>query len=290
MNKDTVKFAVSLITIVAIFAGVIGGVLIYSGMSSPLTVIESKSMQHSSDTSYLGIIDTGDMVVMVDPNKTNIVTYVEGYQSGYSKFGSYGDVIIYHRSVENSGNPIIHRAMLWLDYIGDGKWSAPSLEHYDTARWSVTEGTWNSMSGILTLKDLQGPNNTRISCSVNLNALSLYPHSGYLTKGDNNNAFDQPANISGVEGLVKKSQVKAVAGIEIPWLGCIKLLMKNKNVNMIPSNSIPCLVILLIDIIMLFVVIFTILRYYDDKRRAEEEYQIMLQKQAERKAKKHKRK
>ena len=47
---------------------------------------------HSSD-SRIGIIDTGDMLLVKDPDSKDITTYVEGSKSGYRSFGEYGDDI-----------------------------------------------------------------------------------------------------------------------------------------------------------------------------------------------------
>ena len=230
-------------------------------MSRPLTVVESYSMQHSDDTSYLGIIDTGDMAVMVNPDKKSVTTYVEGYQNGYSKFGAYGDVIIYHRS---TGNPVIHRAILWLDYK-DGKWSAPALRDYPADLWE-NEGTWNDLYGVLTLKKLPYKDRT-LDVSTDLDRLTLDINctSGYLTKGDKNEYFDQNSSIHLLP--VKKSELKAIAGIEIPWLGCIKLLVKDKNTWMIPENSKVCLWMLFIDIIVFIILISVTFEYYYNMKR-----------------------
>ena len=231
----------------------------YSGMTRPLTVVESKSMQHSDDTSYVGVIDTGDMVVMVSPDKASITTYVEGEQNGYSKFGASGDVMIYYRQGKN---PVIHRAILWLDYDdATGRWSSQSLKDYPSDRW-MNAGTWDDLTGILTLYGLPGNNGTSIDVSVDLDTLAH--HSGYLTKGDNNNYFDQ--NTIHL-GLVEKNELKAVAGIEIPWIGCIKLLINHKNVSMIPENSVPCLFLTILDIFMFLMMVSTVMECLNSMRR-----------------------
>lgn len=266
MEKNDRNFLIGLGIIVLVFVVAIAGLFIYSGMSSPLTVVESGSMQHS-DESTIGTIDTGDMVVMVNPNKTNITTYVDGYKSNYSKFGNYGDVIIYYRT---SGNPVIHRAILWLDYNESTEvWSAPSLKDYPNTLWSVTSGDWNNLSGTLTMKfsNFKGG-----SYDVSISLSSLEKHSGYLTKGDNpqsNKWFDQEHLTKGRLIENDSKSIKAVAGIEIPWLGCIKLLINNKNVNQIQSNSIPCLIIMFIDIIMFFILLATIIGYFENKQYRE---------------------
>ena len=252
--------------IIIISAAVIIGVVLsslmaYSGMSRPLTVVESRSMQHSNDTSYLGIIDTGDMVVMVSPEKRSVTTYVEGYSNGYCSFGSYGDVIIYYRN--NGQNPVIHRAIIWLNY-NDGVISAPSLQNYPADKWE-NEGTWNYLIGDLILKDLPYRDGTM---DVVMD-LSKITQSGYLTLGDNNGTFDQ---MSGTHpNAVMESELKAIAGAEVPWLGCIKMLVNNnKNNWMIPQNSLNCLWLLILDIII-FVAMVMITVDYISKQREERE-------------------
>lgn len=259
MDKDSrdiiIVVAIAFVIIVVVAISLIN----YSGMSSPLTVVESNSMQHSTDRSSVGIIDTGDMIVMISPDNTSVTTFVEGSKTGYQKFGSYGDVIIYKRG--NGQNPVIHRAIIELIYNGDGTWKAPSLEGYDSSKWDNNGNKdYNKMSGIFSM---QGLGWRGLSAYIDLDTLPK--HSGYLTNGDNNIAsdtrtyFDQSTTIAGDLGLIQDKDIKAVAGIEIPWLGCVKLYMNGKNVNMIPENSIPCLVVAIIDIVFFFIVLSIIL-------------------------------
>lgn len=272
MQREAKKLLIIIGVVVILVGGVFGGMFAYSGMSrTPLTVIESNSMQHSNSTSSLGIIDTGDMVLMVSPNKYgDIKTYVDGDRENYSKFGSYGDVIIYYR---DGKNPVIHRPIVWLDYNpGTSSWSAPSLQHYERGvKWDVTSGDWYNLQGVLTFYGLPGNNGSTIDVSIavtgpgSLSTTAGCLHSGYLTKGDNNNYFDQLTSI--FKEPVKKSDLKAVAGVEIPWLGCIKLIFNNKNLNMVPVNSIPCLIVLLIDIIMLVITISVICEAVNRSKR-----------------------
>ena len=80
----------------------------------------------------------------------------------------------------------------------------------------------DNLTGVLTLKDLPYLD-TRIELSIDLDSMSGSPdlaHSGYLTKGDKNDYFDQVTSIH--PGPVEKEDLKAIAGKEIPWLGCIK--------------------------------------------------------------------
>jgi len=275
VDKDTKDIFTVIITTAVILSVCIGGLFIYSGLSSPITVVESSSMQHSQDTSYIGIIDTGDMVVMRDPSKTTVTTYIDGSVLGYSKFGEYGDVIIYYRG--ETANPVIHRAFLWLEYNADGSWSASSLEQY-TGNWTV-EGhganKWENMTGILSFTGLGFDGSSY--ASVDLDTLTVnYPHSGWLTKGDNNAYFDQAVGIS-LDGLITEETLKAVAGIEIPWLGCIKLYVthNSQSIAMIPANSIPCLFVAIVDLIVFFIVLMMTLDFFfmflDEQRRKKKE-------------------
>jgi len=256
VDKDSKSVIIIILVAAIIVVLVVSSLYSYSGMTRPLTVVESKSMQHSVDTSYLGIIDTGDMVIMISPDNKEVVTYYDGLQNGYSKFGSYGDVIVYYREGKN---PVIHRSILWLDYT-DGVWSAPSLKNLAKGEEWDNEGTWDNLSGVLTLKNLPFVNSKK-DVSINLDTMvsSGLAHSGYLTKGDYNQTFDQ---MSGVHNdPVEKSELKAIAGIEIPWLGCVKLLVNHKNVSMIPKNSIPCLAVMILDIIVFLALISALLDY-----------------------------
>ena len=273
MNRDTKDILTVIITTVVILSVCIGGLFIYSGLNSPITVVESNSMQHSQDTSYIGVIDTGDMVIMRDPSETTVTTYIEGSVSGYSKFGEYGDVIIYYRG--ETYNPVIHRAFLWLEYNADGTWSAPALEQY-TGNWTVgthSENKWENMTGVLSFTNLGFDGSS--FATIDLNVLTEnYPHSGWLTKGDNNTYFDQTVGIA-LYGLITEDTLKALAGIEIPWLGCIKLYITDnyQSIAMIPANSIPCLFIAVIDLIVFFIVLMMVLDFlfmFLDERRGKE--------------------
>lgn len=257
MDEDITDIMKIVVALFITFMLVFGALFLYSGMNKPLTVVESGSMQHSDNESKIGVIDTGDIVVMVKPDKKKITSYVEGYHNGYSKFGDYGDVIIYYRDQDN---PVIHRAILWLDWdpISE-RWSAPSLKYFDNGRWKDDNGInkdYNDLKGTLIIEGLGWKGYT---ASINLD--SLEKHSGYLTSGDNNYYFDQDKGIS-TSGLIDHSHIKAIAGIEIPWFGCIKLYLNDKNISKIPDNSLPCLIVAIIDVIFFFLMIMTITNCY----------------------------
>lgn len=56
----------------------------------------------------------GDVVFLVSPDRKEIITYIEGKELGYEKFGNYGDVIVYKPNGDNSRTPIIHRAIMFV--------------------------------------------------------------------------------------------------------------------------------------------------------------------------------
>ena len=282
MEKETKQMLIVCGSIIAVFMVLLGSVYIYSGVNPPFSTINSGSMQHSPDESSIGTIDTGDMVIVKDPDNYDITTYVEGSKTGYKKFGEYGDVIIYKTQTNN----IIHRAMLELtlnDIKYEGAqikkqiWHIPSLIGYDD--WDIIEisvdgitshkndpDLWDETTGTLTVtetnKDIVNLALTDVGYSdatafVNLWDLGKQKengYSGYLTKGDNaetNTNFDQVILTKMRNKLVSDEDIKSVAVFEIPWLGCIKLLVNGTNTDQIPTNSV-------IDLVITFVVIILI--------------------------------
>jgi len=269
------KIVLSVLGVIVIV--ILGGFLyatMTSGLESPLSVIMSSSMQHDNDESRIGIIDTGDVMIIKNPDKVDIHSYIEGTVDGYKSFGDYGSVIIYNRG--DDVNPVIHRAIIWLDYRS-GTWSAPSLAEYQ-GQWKCTSGTdYMNLSGVLTFTGITKSNKT---VSINLNELD--GKSGYLTMGDNpvtNKDFDQAGGI--VSYPIGKDDLKAVAMYEIPWMGVVKVFMtenKKANLSHVP-NSIYCLVMLFV---MVFALIYCCDFYYThkDNEAKREEIRRLLDKES----------
>ncbi len=284
MDDDSKKLIVVIILIVAFLGASVGGVMVYSGVSPPLTVVNSGSMQHSTSESSIGVIDTGDMVLVKDKNTLDIKTYVEGAKTGYSQFGEYGDVIIYKTPTRN----IIHRAMLFMTLESSSgsyqEWSIPSLKDYDN--WKVTkygsnvkESCWNEETGILKVDNSTTLTLTHLGYENVDSSITLYNmginkeagYSGYITKGDNastNKSFDQSNGI--YSSLVTFDNIVSVAIAEIPWLGCIKLLINDKNVDQIPENSITSLYTTF-GILIAIVVLLNVYVWYKGKQLKDEE-------------------
>src|SRR5688572_18931519 len=115
--KDLARDGLVALIIVAV---VLGGTYAYTGSWPPLVVVESSSMQHGSQQSNFGVIDTGDMVFQqVAPTRESVITYIEGRapNRNYMTYGDYGDVIIF---TTGGATPIIHRAIMYVTLHDSG--------------------------------------------------------------------------------------------------------------------------------------------------------------------------
>ena len=193
----------------------------YSGNWPPMVVIESGSMEHDNNSLYaepgythLGTIDTGDLVIVKEAEKKDIVTYLEGKNTGYKKYGDYGDVIVYYKNGirEKDGQPVtpvIHRAMFWVDVDVENKtyhvpeagrtfYNEIDLEQFgDDKLVGTIEGQVLQNSGYVTKGDSTGN-----------------PHPDQMTHFDINGNKVQPVEPDWVVGMARG---------ELPWFGLIKL-------------------------------------------------------------------
>lgn len=163
-----------------------------SGVWPPLVAIESGSMEPN--------IQTNDLVFVMEQERfagpgsqgdTGIVTARAGTQTEYTTFQGHGDVIVYAPDGNTTMTPIIHRAMFWVQ---DGeRW-------YDRA------------------------NKRYVGDADNCEELANCPadDSGFVTKGDNNNKYDQ-VGLDPLSGPVRPEWVVGTAKARIPWLGNIRL-------------------------------------------------------------------
>ena len=221
---------------------VLGGLWAYAGMWPPMVVIESGSMQHSADSSAVGIIDTGDLTLVRSKDRSGeIVTWAEGKATGYTSYGNYGDVIVFHKNGLNQYTPVIHRAMVWIELnstTGDS-FDVPSLGEWDTLRITL-RGLRTYHTGTETAIDLP------VNLQVVLDNFKGHgePHGGYLTKGDNNPNIDQislfwerqPPGTTPRAEPVLRGWVVGVSRGELPWFGILKLWFGGAG-QAIPSNS-----------------------------------------------------
>lgn len=99
------------ISVVAIFASVSHIAL---GLYAPMVAVESGSM--------IPHIQVGDIIFVESVDRTEIITYEKGNETGYSSFGEYGDVILYKPYGKEGVTPIIHRAMYYVEK-GEPMWA-----------------------------------------------------------------------------------------------------------------------------------------------------------------------
>jgi len=217
---------------------VIGSLYLYSGIWPPEVVIESASMQHSDTRSYIGVIDTGDIVV---PKKigsaSEVRPYLDSIESGYMTYSGYGDVIIYRPLGSESRTPVIHRALCRVEYNSTGGgFDVPALKDVPASTWNVTGGPkeYYNIKTTLVLYDIGFDH---VTVSINLGALSK--HSGLITLGDNNNGqVDQMTMICPNEP-VRPEWIHGLSRGELPWFGLLKLWISGPAPKSpVPQNSV----------------------------------------------------
>jgi signal peptidase len=208
-------------------------------------------------------MNVGDLVVVVQKDRYGeFRTWDEGRSANYTKFGDYGDVVIYQPNgaqnpvipipfISKGVHAIIHRAMTLAaagepapTYINPyrGQHTPPdylpmSASTMTTDGYTVLyTGTFNATEKIvLGKKDLylQTPDGRYV-----LPADLVLPgagyvwvhgepsvHAGYITKGDNNIASDQGSTIAGLGTLepVKEEWVIGKALFVVPLVGYLPL-------------------------------------------------------------------
>ena len=191
----------------------------YSGNWPPMVVIESGSMEHDDNPlypeprySHLGIIDTGDLVIVKQAEKKDIVTYLGGKKTDYKKYGDYGDVIVYYKNGIETYNgqpvtPVIHRAMAWVEVVDkeNGTYYIPEIDTYFYGKIELAE---IGLGGGASIKNLQN------SGYITKGDSTGNPHPDQLTHYDITGASVQPVDPDWVVGMAKG---------ELPWFGLIKL-------------------------------------------------------------------
>ena len=232
--------AIGLVTIL------LGSMWVATGSFPPMVVVESGSMMHDDDGS-VGTIDPGDLVLVMNPERVEIVSYVEATEEGnenygYQTHGMAGDVIIYRKN-GGSDTPVIHRALLKAVANSSGGWDVPGtpLVNVDSITWTLDYECYYH-GGTYNLKiDSWEP-----------------PHEGYLTTGDNPDsngcvidqlrATNPDASEPSIRGkglkdengnpvlTVKDEWIIGVAATEIPWLGAAKLAISGTSSQVTDST------------------------------------------------------
>ncbi len=235
--EPLVALAIIVVLLVALFA--------YTSNWPPIYVVESGSMQHGS-ADKVGLINAGDLVLVKKIDPSSVIPYIVGEETGYSTYGEYGDVILYHPNGDVQVTPVIHRAILYLVWNPvNGTYSAPSLSPLPCgtepgARYSVSgRPTGCGTTGLLTSITLYDVGWRDAIVNIPLGDLGHY--SGFITMGDNNTVpgsppQGEPDQTSGISGLVAGSWIVGVARGMIPWVGSFKLLVDG-NAGKVPPQS-----------------------------------------------------
>ncbi len=227
--EDGRKFAILLARDIAfaviLVAIILAAVFAYTQVWPPMVVVESESMQHSRTRSFVGVIDTGDLVLVQAVHQaSDIVTYVEGRARGYETYSNYGDVIIFHPPGSSAtATPVIHRALVYVTKNPNKTMDVPSLAELNASEWrgDIRGTPTTSPYGLsnFTLTRIQSWDaNTLSFRDVTVNATAING-SGFLTKGDHNAYRDLWSSGVGIARIVGKARG------ELPWFGLIKLTL-----------------------------------------------------------------
>ena len=259
-ERGAVQTVIDALIALALVGGIFLAMFGFSGNWPPLVVVESKSMQHSQTDSYIGTMDTGDLVMnMKIEAVSDVITYLAGKESNYTAFGSYGDVVIYWRDGDKSLTPIIHRAVLYLEAIGDIGFRAPELEHLTHGvdyNFSNPSDVWDHITGDFKLFHYGYDDLDYLNIPVSMMISRAHTrgatlHDGFITKGDFNQEVDQTLGITKYREPVPFDWIVGKAVGEIPWVGVIKLWFTNTLPGDTPSNSIMSIEICIAAIIAL---------------------------------------
>lgn len=251
----------------------------YTGLWPPLVVVESDSMMHGPDnTSHIGTIDTGDLVLVKKVgNPGDIGTYMHGRGTGHKTYGDYGDVIIYRHMGSTTRTPIIHRAMIYLQVNEDGKsYRSEDLRNAPGGSWSAADpnNSWANLTSDIVLYNV-GYDHQAVSIPIqeilqNFARSSTIPTSGYVTKGDHNT--DTDLDWSGL-APVRFDWIVGKARGEIPWFGLLKLWSSGTLKTPAPENSVRDLWITIALIVISPIVVDIVLTYRErrgiTRKRAE---------------------
>ena len=102
MDIDVIKREATLAIGLVIL--LLGSMTIATGSYPPMVVVESGSMMHDPENGSVGAIDPGDLVLVMSPDRHQVITFAEatlegGEHYGYETHGMPGDVIIFRRMV-----------------------------------------------------------------------------------------------------------------------------------------------------------------------------------------------
>ncbi|MFC6952564.1 S26 family signal peptidase [Halorubellus litoreus] len=191
--NGSVVFVRDVVSSVAAVAAI--GLVLFaiSGIWPPLVAVESGSMEpHMSKGDLVFIVDEQRYAPQSAVQDTGVSTHTSAQAAnGYSKFGNYGDVVVYRPYGDRGATPIIHRARFYVEE-GDN--------------W-VKDADPDHLGAVDTCAEVP-----RNQCPA--------PYDGFITKGDANDNYDQ---VQSQSDIVKPEWVRGKAQVRVPLLGWIRL-------------------------------------------------------------------
>jgi signal peptidase len=191
--NGSVVFVRDVVSSVAAVAAI--GLVLFaiSGIWPPLVAVESGSMEpHMSKGDLVFIVDEQRYAPQSAVHDTGVSTHTSAQAAnGYSKFGNYGDVVVYRPYGDRGRTPIIHRARF---YVEEGE------------NW-VQDADPDHLGTVDTCAE--APRN---QCPA--------PYDGFITKGDANSNYDQ---VQSQSDIVKPEWIRGKAQVRVPLLGWIRL-------------------------------------------------------------------
>lgn len=211
------------------------GLLLYLQTWPVFVVVGGPSMQHGNGTSYVGVMDVGDIVLVQKvASTTGLVSYVRGRATGYATYGDYGDVAVI-RDLEDvpAGRYVLHRPLayvVWNVTACSVCYDLPELLLLDDTEWDGWNVTGNA-TGVETnepfglvrfvLRGAGWKHDLTIDFEMWTMKLRI-SGAGILTLGDNN-LYLFPAGWD--LWVVPFSELVGKAVGEIPWFGLLSLTL-----------------------------------------------------------------
>ncbi|MFQ3475950.1 S26 family signal peptidase [Halonotius sp. F2-221B] len=159
-----------------------------TGVWPPMVAVESNSMDPNINKYDLVVVSEPGRFAPGEANDQGLVM-ADTSDTSYESFNQPGSVIVYDYP-GRVGSPIIHRVRFRVE-AGENWYDRTSPDAVDAE-----------------------------SCAELTNCPA--PHAGYITKGDNNQRYDQA---NGVAPVVKSEWVNGVARFRIPYLGRLRLAL-----------------------------------------------------------------
>jgi signal peptidase len=261
-----IVFIREILWVLAVVAGIALFLFLVSGTWPAVVTIESESM--------VPHMNVGDLVFVVGFDRYgDLQTWESGKETGYEKFGDYGDILIYEPNGAKGSlipglgggvHPIIHRAM------AETPGSAPIPVYYYFYQGmsspssylpvTVTNGAWTLEDGTIVARIDNGiivPDRENITPEEGYIVLSsqIAEHSGYITKGDNNVRSDQGS-------FLNRNEIGIIQPVRDEWI-VGKALFAIPLIGYIPLNIVPVAIIL--------IVLMLIYEYYQRVKKQEKQ-------------------